>query len=298
MRSIIFVVIFYVKGKASEMKQTKIALALSGQYRLSAAEQIELYSKVGFNGFFFGLHEKTDIKAIVEASEKFGMEIGSVHAPFMRCDRLWENTDGTEDAIEDVTGCIRACGEYGIPIVVAHVVIGFDKHEPTEFGLRSFERIVSEAEKHMVKLAFENTEGEEYLDAVMAHFKGNSSVGFCLDTGHEICYNPTRDMVSDYGDRLIYTHINDNLGVCGKDITYLDDLHLLPFDGVCDFDRVARRLAACGFDGTLSFELSMESKPGRSENDKYADMGTEAYLEDAYRRAKRVAELFDGYRKK
>lgn len=143
--------------------------------------------------------------------------------------------------------------------MVSHVMIGFDKHTPTETGLGNFERIVSEADKLGVKIAFENTEGEEYLAAVMEHFKDCDTVGFCLDTGHEICYNPGSDMLSLYGDRLIHTHINDNLGVCGDEITYLDDLHLLPFDGVCDFDGVAGRLVRCGYDGTLTFELKQKA---------------------------------------
>lgn len=280
------------------MGKTKTALALSGQYGLGAAEQIELYKRVGFDGFFFGLSRDTDVASIVNTAERHGMEIGSIHAPFMKCDKLWESSPETEGAIAEQIRCIEVCSEYGIDVLVAHVFIGFDKHEPTEFGIRSFERIVEAATSRGVRLAFENTEGEEYLDAVMEHFRGNSAVGFCLDTGHEICYNPTRDMVADYGDRLIYTHINDNLGVCGEKITYLDDLHLLPFDGVCDFDGVARRLAECGYDGTLSFELSTVSKPGRSENDRYAAMGTEEYVAEAYKRARRVAELFEGYLKK
>ena len=43
-----------------------------------------------------------------------------------------------------------------------------------------------------------------------------------------------KDMLELYGDRLIATHINDNLGVSNSDgkIFRTDDLHLLPFDGI------------------------------------------------------------------
>ena len=83
------------------------------------------------------------------------------------------------------------------------------------------------AKERGVKVAFENTEGEEYLEALMDNFKDDDTVGFCWDTGHEMCYNHSQDMLAKYGDRLIATHINDNLGISDYDgkITWLDDLH-------------------------------------------------------------------------
>lgn len=50
------------------------------------------------------------------------------------------------------------------------------------------------------------------------------NVGFCLDAGHEMCYNHSADMLSLYGDRLIATHINDNLGIrdYGGKTTWID----------------------------------------------------------------------------
>ena len=105
-----------------------------------------------------------------------------------------------------------------------------------------------------MKIAFENTEGEEYLTALMNAFKNDPSVGFCWDTGHEMCYNHSKDMLSLYGDKLICTHLNDNLGIRNYEgkITYLDDLHLLPFDGIADWDNLAARLKAHNYHDTLT----------------------------------------------
>jgi sugar phosphate isomerase/epimerase len=92
---------------------------------------------------------------------------------------------------------------------------------------------------------------------------------------------------------LIATHINDNLGV--KDffgvITWIDDLHLLPFDGVKDWADAVDRMNACGYQGELTFELNLASKPDRHENDSYAQMPFVLYLAEAYKRACRVATL-------
>ena len=111
-----------------------------------------------------------------------------------------------------------------------------------------------------------------------------------------MCYNHSKDMLALYGDRLIATHLNDNLGVrdFGGKITYIDDLHLLPFDGIADWDNNAARLDRCGFAGPLTFELSTVSKPGRRENDLYRKLSPEEYIAECYKRACRVAAKMKG----
>ena len=93
----------------------------------------------------------------------------------------------------------------------------------------------------------------------------------------------------------MYTHINDNLGVSAENgaITWLDDLHLLPFDGVLDVKKCMADIAKTGYCGELTFELSVKSKPGRNENDRYAAMGPKAYIKEAYERAVQVRDIFD-----
>ena len=97
-----------------------------------------------------------------------------------------------------------------------------------------------------------------------------------------------------YGDRLLGTHLNDNLGISDPSgpTTWLDDLHLLPFDGVADWPGIAARLARSGFAGPLTFELNRASKPGRHENDAYGAMTLREYLAEALARARRFADLF------
>lgn len=214
----------------------------------------------------------------------------SVHAPFGRMKEMWETG---EEATAELIDCLHACAENGVPIMVAHVFCGMEDHTPNEKGLENFGKVVKSAERPGVKVAFENTEGEEYLAAVMERFKTSPAVGFCWDTGHEMCYNHSKDMLSLYGDKLITTHINDNLGICDPcgSITWFDDLHLLPFDGIADWQGIAGRLNKCGYNGILTFELNRYSKPNRHENDFYRDMPIEKYLTLAFMRACRVVAL-------
>ena len=100
-------------------------------------------------------------------------------------------------------------------------------------------------------------------------------------------------MMARYGDRLLGTHINDNLGVrdFGGKIFWHDDLHLLPFDGIADWQENAAKIKRSGFAGPLTFELNTLSKPDRHENDFYGRMPLADYLTQAYIRACRVAAL-------
>ena len=177
--------------------------------------------------------------------------------------------------------------------MVLHTFKGFEDHDPTEFGIENFRRVAEEAQFLGVKLGFENTEGEEYLAAVLSSLSDFDCVGFCWDTGHEMCYNKSKDMMKLYGDRIVGTHLNDNLGIrdFNGNITWIDDLHLLPFDGIADWEDIVSRLNKYHFDGPLTFELNTYSKPGRHENDVYRNMPIELYLTEVYKRACRVATL-------
>ena len=275
------------------MWKHKLCLSANLTCELSVEEQIELFHKTGFEGFFTDYQSGDPIEKYATVAKKLGIEYQSIHAPFGKAADMWHGDSETSAAaVDELLECLEVCAQNGVPIMVAHTYIGFyDERQPTKQGLENYGKVVSAAEKLGVKIAFENTEGEEYLAALMEHFKDSPNVGFCWDTGHEMCYNGSRNLLKLYGDRLIATHLNDNLGV--KDyngrITWLDDLHLLPFDGIADWDELAARLDSCGYDGFLTFELNLRSKPDRHENDIYKKLTTEEYVSECYKRACRVA---------
>ncbi len=283
------------------MYKTKLCLGIMGSLGISAVEQIKMFKEAGFEAFFYEWTPGCNLDEIVKAAEENGMEFHNVHAPFSgpgNVSALWEQNERTETSFGTLMECIRDCAEHGIKLIIMHTFIGFDKHEPTEMGVRMYGRLIKYAEELGVNIALENTEGEEYLACLMDAFKDKKNVGFCWDTGHELCYNRSKDMMALYGDRLMCTHINDNLGVKDFDgeITWKDDLHLLPFDGVNDWESVTQRIAKCNFGDTLIFELTTKSKPDRHDNDVYAKMSPEEYLAAAYARACRVATLYNKYR--
>ena len=259
-------------------------------YDLDTAKMLSLIKKAGFDGFFTSWHEgKT--KETAELADKNGLLYQSVHAPFHETDALWEPGDKGEYVKEKLIRCVNECKDAGVPLIIFHAIIGMDRHTPTELGLQRFCRVVKRAEKIGINMAFENTEGMEYLSAVMDRFR-SQYVGFCWDTGHELCYNHGTDMTAKYGDRLTCTHLNDNFGMRDKnDMTWLDDAHLMPFDGMTDWKSVADRLKAHNYKGELTFELTRNSKPGKTTHDIYAHLDEFAFLSLAHEKAVKFRDL-------
>ncbi len=275
------------------MYNQKLCFGLDPAFGPSPEEQVRMFCDAGFDAFFCGWKPGIDLAPLAALAKELGMIFQSVHAPFNKTDDLWADDEAlARKGVDELKACLAHCAEIGVPIMVSHCFIGFDSDlVPNETGLARYGEVIDEAERLGVKIAFENTEGEEFLAAIMERFAGRDCVGYCWDSGHEMCYNGGKDLLALYGDRLFCTHINDNLGVRDFNgrITYLDDLHLLPFDGIGDWDYNAARLDKCGYSGIMTFELNVTSKPGRHENDIYAAMGAEKYFAEVYKRACRFA---------
>ena len=287
------------------MYKQKLCLSTCGTYGISEVEQIRLFKKVGFEGFnvLWGYMMDDVVRECASVAKEEGMIFQSIHAPWNVCGDMWD-PDCQEDAlegIEQLKHCLDLCKECGVPIMVCHVYVGFDEeYIPTEIGVENYGKVIDYAESIGVKIAFENTEGEVYLKAVLDRYGDRDCVGFCWDSGHEMCYNFSQNLLADYGHLLIATHINDNLGVKDYDgkIFWHDDLHLLPFDGIADWDELTDRIVDCGYDDILTFELNNKSKPNRHENDKYDKMPIEEYVSEAYARACKIATMIKNKRNK
>lgn len=275
------------------MWKRELCIGLLGRTGLTDCEQLELVKKVGFDGYFPQWSEDADLTAVRKCGDDLGLRLQSVHAPFGKVDSLWYPNEHTETVMQRLLTCFRDCAAIGTPIVVIHPFITFTRNQATDEGIENYRILVDAARELGIKLAIENVEGEAYLDALMEAFKDQPHVGFCWDTGHEMCYNRHRDLLADYGDRLLCTHLNDNLGVKSREgvITFHDDLHMLPFDGIADWQGIADRLVRSGFEGPLTFELKRDTVLNGCKLPIYGEIGVESYLTHAYIRACRVAAL-------
>jgi sugar phosphate isomerase/epimerase len=204
---------------------------------------------------------------------------------------MWNEGELGEQVTAELIECVEDCAAHNVPVMVIHPFIGFEEHDPTEAGLVNFGKIITAADELGVRLGFENVEGEEYLAAIFERYEGHPSLGFCFDTGHELCYNRGKDMLALYGHALCHTHFNDNVGVTGKDIFWTDDLHLLMGDGIADWKGIMRRIRACDYDGVLTCELTFSGEPGKNTHDGYSAMGHESFYKLALERVRSIATM-------
>ena len=255
----------------------------------SKLDDLRHIRNAGFEATFFNWN-KNETTAWMREADRLGLFVQSIHAPFSNSGRclvshLWNEGEEGRAVAARLIDCVKDCADHGVPVMVIHPFIGFEDHTPTQVGLDNYARIVEAAEKCGITLGFENVEGEEYLAALMKRFWDSPACGFCLDTGHELCYNEGKDMLSLYGDKLCHTHFNDNLGVYNPALTWENDLHLVPGDGIVDFAGVMARIEKTPYKGPILFELSVTNKPGRTDHDAYRALGAEGFYRLAYERA-------------
>lgn len=275
------------------MWRQKIGITVGKNYDIPKCEVVKLIRSAGFEGISPEWEGDETLKEIVAAAEENQLEIQSLHAPFTGAAKLWSRDEAVSGpAKAEILAAIDGCATYHISVLVMHTWIGFDyAFVPEELYFDVYDEIVRYAKEKGINIAFENTEGQEFLFALMERYSETDNVGFCWDSGHEMCYNHSMDLLGKYGDRLLMTHMNDNLGISRFDgkTFWTDDLHLLPYDGIADWDYNVKRLKKSKKQDILNFELARKSKPNRHDNDIYTQMPLELYFAEAYKRACKIA---------
>lgn len=269
----------------------KIGFSLQETYSLPRREVLRLLKKLGFDGISPTWQGREEPEETLRLARDIGLSIHSLHAPHDRSCQLWEQTDSP--ILQQTFACAEACAEWNIPILVIHPWGKFDyTFREEDLFYENFDRLVEYAAKKGVQIAFENLQGPEYLMALLDRYENAPNVGFCWDSGHELCYPPPADLLKKYGNRLLFTHLNDNYGPTQPELWSGDDLHLLPGDGKADWNVVLQRLKAAAPQQVLNFELKVNPKPGKCKVDLYSHLPLEEYLQTATQRAKAFAKQY------
>jgi sugar phosphate isomerase/epimerase len=210
---------------------------------------------------------------LVSLALEYGLYICSAHLPFDEMHKIWGTDDGGDEYADMLCSLVKKCGELSVPTAVLHVSKGVATPPCGEAGLARINRILQAAEHYNVNIAFENLRFVEYLDYVFSHVSSDR-MKFCYDSGHHNCYSPERDLLSEYGDKLDALHLDDNMGD--------SDIHMLPYDGTANWDKVTDRLAALEYDGVISLEVLQD------RHERYASMEPAEFLGAAFERALKI----------
>lgn len=273
--------------------ERKICVNLVDYFNVDMEKTLDCIKGCGFDGINLGWERNNDscLKLVNEAKKR-NLSIEYVHAPFGRINHFWYEKDETkDDVLDELKECVLFCEQINVDKMVIHTFIGFEEHNPVPCGLTYFEEVLKFAKLHNIKVCFENVEGEEYLAYVVENlFSKYDNAAFCLDTGHELCYNRSKDQLAMYGKYLACTHINDNKGVTKKDIFWHDDLHYVPGDGTMDITNFIERLKKCNYQGNISFELKLNHVFDTPIYEKYRKQGMEKYYERVLEIGKRIKD--------
>lgn len=274
------------------MWKQKIGISVSGNGE-KAKLLLPMLKQIGFDAVSPEWCDIDNLRQFTAEANECGLHVQSLHSPYSGAAKMWSaDFEERDREAAPVMESLEGCAICGIKTLVVHCWIGFDyRFDTSGLSYEAYDKLVERANQLGVNIAFENTEGEEYLYELLSRYKSKENVGFCWDSGHEMCYNHSNDLLALYGDRLFMTHINDNLGISRYDgnTFWTDDLHLLPFDGVCDWESAVQRLSGAKKQEYINFELGRSSKPDRHENDRYTKMSDIEYYTDAYVRACKIA---------
>ena len=258
----------------------KTGINLLGKSGWDDEAYIRTAAEAGFMAMFSGVLEEGRQMRCAELIAQMGMEYETLHAPFDGINAIWlDNADG-DAMLKRLTDCVDRCAQVSAPIAVVHLSSGDNPPPITDVGRDRFAKLVEHAANKGVKIAFENQRKLANLAWAMETFGPENCVGFCWDCGHESCFTPGREYMPLFGNRLICTHIHDNMGI------YNGDDHLLPFDGKINFNRVANQIRTSGYNGSLMLEVGCGDK-------RYASLSAQEYLGRAANAVQRLANMID-----
>ena len=254
----------------------------SGRY----VERITLAKDAGFDSVFISMRRAgkrlatfDNICQAIDLAKENGVKLEFLHMPNLKeINSIWQVGDMGDIYTDYLIGMIFHSRLLGVKKFCLHTCYKREVDAPSELALRRFQRIANACERFGCVLGIENTESRLHDEFVLDNLD-SKAVGFCYDSGHETALYHAKcgSLLDKYGDKLVLVHLHDNMGE-------LDD-HLLPFDGVLDWDKITTKLAKCP-DVNVVLEVKKPGDPDSLDEAKQ-------YLATALDRAKELRSMIE-----
>ncbi len=254
---------------------------ISGEDSVLTLDRIK---NADFNTVFISTEDIDNSVRIKKRADELGLETEFIHAPFRGINDMWLDDDTVPDIFLGVKHTIDVAKEANIPVIILHVSSGWKAPAICDKGLARFDAIVDYAKKNGITVAFENLRKVGNLAYLVDRYEDFDNVRFCYDCGHEYGYTRFVSFPDIFREKIICTHIHDNLGY--EYAPDDPDLHLLPFDGTCDYKDTMKRLHKYSYSGPLSLEVSTKAGKG-----KYIDTDPDEFIATCFERIKKISEM-------
>jgi sugar phosphate isomerase/epimerase len=204
----------------------------------------------------------------------------------------WAGTvaDPFDRDLTELGALVELCRELGTSYVRIMSYPNAGRPEPAwrQEVVDRVRRLADIAEAAGITLLHENcvgwaaTRADRALDLLDA--VGSPALRLLFDVGNGVAHGyPAADLLADLVPFVAHVHVKDAVGG-GEDTTYT-----LPGDGVGGVRECLRLLRACGYDGALSIEPHLATRP---HEDRWADVdGTAAFVAAGRRLAELVRDL-------
>ena len=159
-----------------------------------------------------------------------------------------------KEYLPKVLGILPLMRELEMPILTLHLWLDprFVKAESITFKIDLLGKIIHEASERRIAVCLENL--SETASHLSAAFEALPALKLTLDLGHAQLLtevNTSVDFIERYTERIRHVHVHDNRGGDSA----LDDLHLVPGEGIIDFDKILQKLKEMCYDRTMTLEL-------------------------------------------
>lgn len=261
------------------MEDRELAVVVSNDNKnVSVYETIDAIKEAGFKNVFIQWYDKDwDVSQEEQLAyvRKNNLNIIFAHLGYQNINDLWLEGENGDKLVERYIKDIKECKDNGIYLVIMHLTAKKEDPDYNELGIDRLRRIIDFAKSVGVKIAFENTKVQGYLEYVLDNIDSDN-IGICFDSGHYHCHFKDIFNFPKFNNRILAVHLHDNMGEW--------DEHLNPFDGTLDWDKVVTNLKDCNYKGPVTLELCYR-------ND-YLNISVKEFYKKGYEVGKELVKRF------
>lgn len=240
---------------------------------------IRMLAEAGFDGIDYSMFHLTEVeehpllsdnwqeeaKSLRMYAESLGIRFVQGHAPFSFRDRSPERWKTHN--FPRLVRAIEIAGVLGIEELVIHPVqfLPYKQNAAIlhDYNMEFYRALIPYAKAAGVRICLENMwqrnrlrgniithstcSRAEEAAAWVDELADPISIGYCLDLGHcGLVELDAADEIRKLGHRLTALHVHDN--------NFMDDQHILPYQGHADWADILSALREVGYNGPFTFE--------------------------------------------
>lgn len=243
-------------------------------------ESLDAIKKAGFKNVFLQWYDnELEVSQFeqLEYARKLGLNVIFCHLGYQGMNNLWLDNEEGEALKKRYLDDLKVLHELNIDFAVLHLCSKTVAPPYNEIGLRRVKEVCDLARSLGIKVAFENTKIQGYVDYILENID-YENVGFCFDVGHYHCHFNDEFNFDLVKNRVLAIHLHDNNGD--------KDSHFLPFDGTVNWLDTVNKLKYVNYNGYVTEEVVY--------SERYKDISIDDFYKKAYEVGSKLEKMIYG----